>query len=287
MCNDLGESDDRVERSAQFMVHIGQKLALRAVCHLGLTSGLDQFPLGCFEVRDIGINRDDGAVGHGAAADLQNASPRRHALLCRRHVAIKSLETFGDLGRRIVATEIPADRLKHQNVAKLRACREVRRQFEQFAETGVPCDQPPPAIKDAETLADVFERALKQSSFGAAPSPKKTWQEPDQSRHRCPTPVGPEINLLETMPDLETTIWRWLAARQLAAERKNFRAHRPPIATISRELQLIAGIRLISYYHPFGRGSSCCPTRKRLCLQPVRAFRAFQHCCDYRLTHSL
>src|SRR5439155_17706068 len=81
----------------------------------------------------------------------------------------------------------------------------------------------------AEIFADVFERCLKQSSFGAAPSPKITWQEPHQSLHRCPTPVGPEINLPETMPDVETSIWRWLAARQFAAERKSFRAHRPPI----------------------------------------------------------
>src|SRR5271167_1894353 len=172
MRNDLGKSDDGIERGTQFMAHIGEKLALRVTCHLGLAARLDQFPLGCFELSYIRVDRDNRPVRHCAAADLQDASTGSDALLCRRYVAIEPLETFGDLGRGVVTTEVATGRLKHQDVAKRRTDREGRRQFEQFAEPRVPGDQPPPPVKDTQTLADVLERALEQPSFGTASSPK-------------------------------------------------------------------------------------------------------------------
>src|SRR5260370_11387599 len=173
MRNDLGKSDDGIERGTQFMAHIGEKLALRVICHLGLAARLDQSPLGFFELSYIRVNGDNRPVRHCAAADLQHASPGSHALLCCRYVAIEPLETFGDLGRGVVTTEITTRRLEHQDVAKRRTDREVRRQFEQFAETRVPCDQSAPAIKDAQTLADMLQRALEQPSFGTAPSKRR------------------------------------------------------------------------------------------------------------------
>ena len=78
----------------------------------------------------------------------------------------------GDFGRDDPSVEVATGRLEHEDVAKRRAGREVRRQFEQFAETRVPCDQLSPAVKDAQTFADILERALEQPSFGTAPSPK-------------------------------------------------------------------------------------------------------------------
>ena len=188
MRNDLGKSDDRVERGTQFMAHIGEKLALRVICHLGLVARLDQFSLGCSKFSYIRVNRDNCPVRHCAAADLQDASSWSHAFLGCRYIAIERLETSGGLGRGVVATEVATHRLEHQDVAKGRTDREVRRQFEQFAETGVPCDQPPPAVKDAQTLADIFKRALEQPSFGTTFSPKRKQQKPREWLHdsgRC------------------------------------------------------------------------------------------------------
>src|ERR1700756_3143561 len=99
MRNNLRKSNDGVERGTQFMAHIGEKLALRVICHLGLVARLDQFPLGCFEISYIRVNRDYRTVRHCPAADLQGASPGGHALLCCRYVAIEPHETFGDLAR--------------------------------------------------------------------------------------------------------------------------------------------------------------------------------------------
>src|SRR5438270_3756839 len=118
MRNDLGKSDDSVERSTQLMAHIGQKLALRVVCHLGLAARLDQFPLGCLKISYIRVNRDNRPVRHCAAPDLQDASAGGHALLYCRHVAIEQLDATGDLDGRVVATEIATRRLEHQDVAK-------------------------------------------------------------------------------------------------------------------------------------------------------------------------
>src|ERR1700751_252264 len=95
MRNDLGKSDDCVRRGAQFMAHIDEKLGLRVICHLGLVAPLDQFPLGCFEISYIRVNRDTRAVRHCPAANLQGASPGSRALLYCRYVAIEPLETFG------------------------------------------------------------------------------------------------------------------------------------------------------------------------------------------------
>src|SRR5580704_5635496 len=126
MRNDLGKSDDGIERGAELMAHIGQKLALGAVCHLCLVARLDQFSLGCLQISYVRVNRDNRPVGHGAAADLQDASPGSHALLCCRYVVIEPLETFGDLGRGVLMTKVATGRLKHQDVAKWRTEREVR-----------------------------------------------------------------------------------------------------------------------------------------------------------------
>src|ERR1700730_6776534 len=154
------------------MAHIGEKLALRVICHLGLAARLDQFPFGCSKISYIRVDRDNRPVRHCAAADLQDASRGSHAFLCCRYIAIEQLEAFGDLGRGVVTTEVATGRLKHQDVAKRRTDREVRRQFEQFAAPRVPCDHPPPPVKDAQTLADILESALEQPSFGTASSPK-------------------------------------------------------------------------------------------------------------------
>src|ERR1700730_15107316 len=183
MRNDLGKSDDGIERGAELMAHIGQKLALGAVCHLCLAARLDQFSLGCLQISYVRVNRDNRPVGHGAAADLQDASPGSHALLCCRYVVIEPLETFGDLGRGVLMTKVATGRLKHQDVAKWRTDREVRRQFEQFAETRVPCDQSASAVKDAQTLADMLQRILEQPSFGTAPSPERKPRKPHERLH--------------------------------------------------------------------------------------------------------
>src|SRR4051812_3362811 len=165
------------------MAHINKKFALRVICHLGLAARLNQFPLGLFEISYIRIDRDNRPVRHGAAADLQDPSQGGHALLCCRYVAIEPLEAFGDLGRRVITTEIATRRLEHQDVTKWRTDRKVQRQFEQLAETRVPCDQPPPPVKDAQTLADILQRALEQPSFGTASSPERKQQNPHECLH--------------------------------------------------------------------------------------------------------
>src|SRR5580693_7310020 len=65
----LRESEDRVERRAQFVAHGGQKYALSAVGRLGELPGLDQLLLITFSLGNLFRNSDDSNQFAGLVAN--------------------------------------------------------------------------------------------------------------------------------------------------------------------------------------------------------------------------
>src|SRR5215472_15402483 len=163
--NNFGKADDCVEWGTQFMAHIREKVTLGAVCHFCLAARADQFPLGSLDLGNVGVNRDDRAVRHSAAAYLQNPASQSEALANLRHLAEKGVQSPGNLSFRIAVAEIPA-------------------QIEQFTKPAVPYDQSPSAIKHTQTLADIFERRLKQPGVAALHlTPNESWSKSHQRFH--------------------------------------------------------------------------------------------------------
>src|SRR5216684_5290198 len=158
----FGKSDYGIQWGPQLVAHIGEEVALRAAGQFGLTARFDQFSLRCLDVRNVRVDRDHGAVRHGSPTDLQQPAGRRYSLLYSRHIAIKQVETPGNLPFRFALTKISANRLEHQDVMKRRIGAQVGWQIEQFAKPRIPCDQPSPTVEHAQALPDIFERALKQ-----------------------------------------------------------------------------------------------------------------------------
>jgi hypothetical protein len=68
--DDFAKPDNRVERGAQFMAHIGQELAFRMIGGFRLTPGFEQPALGSTNLGYVGIDRKYRAVRHRGAADL-------------------------------------------------------------------------------------------------------------------------------------------------------------------------------------------------------------------------
>ena len=62
-------ADDGIERRAQFVAHIGKKLALRLICRVGLQLGFFEFGLAALEFGNVGVNADDAAAGRQLFAD--------------------------------------------------------------------------------------------------------------------------------------------------------------------------------------------------------------------------
>jgi len=52
----FGKPDYGIQRGAQLVAHIGEKVALRAVGQFGLTARFDQFSLRCFDVGNVRID---------------------------------------------------------------------------------------------------------------------------------------------------------------------------------------------------------------------------------------
>ena len=75
---------------------------------------------------------------------------------------MKTLQPPSALSFRLVLAKITAHRLKHQNVSQRRANCKIRRQVEQFAEPGIPGNEPPLLVEYAQTLANIFESTLQQ-----------------------------------------------------------------------------------------------------------------------------
>src|SRR5579863_5148527 len=162
--NGLGEADDRIERRAQLVAHVGEEIAFGAIGEFGLGEGLRHLLFAGLALGDVRIERDDRAVGHGAPTDLQYPTTRRRPLFDDWYVAIEMLGALASIGHRIHRTEIPAQRLLQQNVRQ-RGAGQIDWQRQYFDEPAVPGDQPPIAIEDAETLSHVFERALQQRAL--------------------------------------------------------------------------------------------------------------------------
>lgn len=106
-----------------------------------------------------------------AAADLQDASPRR-SLPDHRYVAEECLNASCDLGVGVAITKISAHRLMHQNVARRRPDRQIGRQLEQVAEVAIPYNEPAFSVEYAEAFANIFQCPSQQLGFAASSLPK-------------------------------------------------------------------------------------------------------------------
>ena len=143
------------------MAHIGEEVALRAVGELGRLPGLSHLFLGGLALGNVGIDRDNGAIGHRTAADVHDTAARAGPVALARDVAIESLDPLVDVVLRIDGPEIAAPCLQQQDVPQQHPAGR-RRKIEQFEKPRVPRDQPAMPIEHAEPLAHVFEGALQQ-----------------------------------------------------------------------------------------------------------------------------
>jgi hypothetical protein len=91
----LRHANDAIQRGADFMAHIGQKLALGAAGGLGGVARLGQGGGVVLEVRDVGAD-GDGAAGRGAAVGDAQPPVSGDALLERGGQRLARLHTLGD-----------------------------------------------------------------------------------------------------------------------------------------------------------------------------------------------
>ena len=74
VCHDIGEADDRVERGAQLVRHVGEEGAFRLARRLRLTPRLGQPLLSFLDVAEIADHQEKAALLQRAAADAQPAT---------------------------------------------------------------------------------------------------------------------------------------------------------------------------------------------------------------------
>ncbi len=166
LLQDLAVADDRVQRRAQLVAHVGQEFRFHLVGAFGVLHRQFELLLALLQLRDVGVNGDRAAVVGAALADAYPASAEMIFERARRRGAM--MQPLGDpVGRGPIAEIDKAALHGHfQDPAERRAglnhVGEARIELDVF---GVAQQQPVVGVVQSEPLIDAGDGVLQGAAL--------------------------------------------------------------------------------------------------------------------------